>query len=104
MVSTNQGTPSEGTYLLLLITHLSPSLSRQNALPSGLRLAAKDFLDKNGIAANTSQEHEVRAEWFLRRIGILDVCTTREARLALGSPKLVLTLDVAGGESALPSG
>ena len=88
------------SYLPLVIGHRTPLGGCQDTLLGGLSFIAKDLSDQAWIRTDALEEHKVRAERLLRRIGVLDVSLARFARLALGRPERIFALDVIRSERA----
>lgn len=99
-----RGLIQKRTDILLGIAERAPLGSGQDALARRLRLISKDLDDPVGIRANPLEEHEICAQWFLRRVRIFQIRTTRLAGLALRSAECILGADVVGRKHALPGG
>lgn len=54
------------------------------------------------MATNVLQEHEVRAERFLRGVRVFDVPLSRLPSFSLRSTECVLALNILRGQRALP--
>lgn len=92
------------SHLPFLISHRTPLLRSKHTLVSRLLFVAEDVLDECGVRANVLKEHKVSAERLLRRVGVLEVCFSRLARLALRRPKHILAFYVIGRQGPLPLG
>ena len=90
------------THLALIIRHGPPLRSRKDALLRRLSLITKDLLNQFRIRPDTLQEHEVRAQWFLRSVRVLDVSSAGVTSLALLSTERVLALDSFRSKGTLP--